>query len=200
MPEHGQREPVDLEEEDSGNVRLDARSRFAGDAMDDPEGVRVVIVRPDHDLDHDLDGRKDDRSEQCPPERVDRYCIVGYLRREVEHPRVNEEHEHEAQDELVWQPERRHERWQQRIQHGDDHRDHQSAPEAVDRDARNDRGRDHHGDRSDQPADEQAGRPEARALRLPDDALAEATIGRRRCDASVIHCCLVRTRGHVERR
>ncbi len=44
-PQHGQREAVDLEEDDPRDVRPLAAALAAGDPLDDPQRVRVVVVR-----------------------------------------------------------------------------------------------------------------------------------------------------------
>ena len=41
------------------------------DPLDDAQRVRVVVVRPEDDLEDDADGGDDERGEQRPPERVD---------------------------------------------------------------------------------------------------------------------------------
>ena len=69
--QHGLREPVDLEEEDAGDVGDLAVARPPRDPVDDAERVGVVVVRPDDHLQDRRDRRDDERGEEGPPEVVD---------------------------------------------------------------------------------------------------------------------------------
>ena len=48
--QHGQREAVDLEEDDPGHVRARPAALPPGDPLDHAQRVRVVVVRPEDDL------------------------------------------------------------------------------------------------------------------------------------------------------
>ena len=52
-PQHGQREPVDLEEDDPGHVGAHLVALPACDPLDDPQRVGVVVVRAEDRLQHD---------------------------------------------------------------------------------------------------------------------------------------------------
>ena len=68
--QHGQREPVDLEEDDPGDVGAGDDSLAARDPLRDADRVRVV--RAEEDGEHDAHGGDDERGEQRPAEVVDR--------------------------------------------------------------------------------------------------------------------------------
>ncbi len=86
--EHGKREPVDLEEDDPGHVRSGRAALAAGNALDDSQRVRVVVVRPEDHLEDDAHGGDDERREQRPAEVVDRKGVLQQIRRELEHEGV----------------------------------------------------------------------------------------------------------------
>ena len=71
-PEHREREPVDLEVDDPGNVGCGPATLAAGDSLDDAHGVRVVVVRPEDHLEDDAHGGDQERRQQRPAEVVDR--------------------------------------------------------------------------------------------------------------------------------
>ena len=70
-PQHGERETVDLQEDEPGRVGPLAAARAPGEAPGDAQRVRVVVVRPEDDVQHDADSRGDQRGDQRPPEAVD---------------------------------------------------------------------------------------------------------------------------------
>ena len=67
-----QGEAVDLEEEDPRRVRACRAALALRHPLDDLERVRVVVVRPEDDVEDDGRGRGDERGEQRPAEVVDR--------------------------------------------------------------------------------------------------------------------------------
>ncbi len=75
--QHGQRQPVDLEVDDPRRVGLDPLAGTLRDPLDHPEGVGVVVVRPEDDVEHDGDRRRDEGDTERRPERVDREIAVG---------------------------------------------------------------------------------------------------------------------------
>ena len=88
LPEHGEREPVDLEEDDPGHVRSGRAALAAGDALDDSQRVGVVVVRPEDHLEDDADRGDDERREQRPAEVVDHEGVLQQVRRELQHDGV----------------------------------------------------------------------------------------------------------------
>ena len=80
-PEHRKREPVDLEVDDPGNLGSGRAALAAGDSLDDAQRVRVVVVRPEDDLEHDAHGCDHERRQQRPAEVVHRERVVE------QHPR-----------------------------------------------------------------------------------------------------------------
>ena len=129
--QHGQREPVDLEEDDARGVRDRPLARAPGDPLDHPERVRVVVVRPEDHVEHDANRRRDERDPERRPEGVDREVAVGDRVRREQHQRVEHEHEHEPDEQHQRQPQRRDERGQHRVQDRDHRRGEESAPEVV---------------------------------------------------------------------
>ena len=69
-------EPVDLEEDKAGNLRVDPLARTASDPLDHAQGVRVVVVRAEEDVEDDGDGGGDQRGQERPPEAVDLDRVV----------------------------------------------------------------------------------------------------------------------------
>ena len=89
--QHGQSEAVDLEVDDARGVRLDEPVRALRDPLDHPQGVGVVVVRPEDDVEHDRDGRRDERDTERRPERVDREIAVRDVVRREQHQRVQDQ-------------------------------------------------------------------------------------------------------------
>ena len=77
------------------------------DPLDDPQRVRVVVVRPEDHVEDDAHGRRDERGEQRPAEVVDRDRFRPDLRDREQHERVEDEHEHEAEQGHQRQSQRR---------------------------------------------------------------------------------------------
>ena len=75
----GQREPVDLEEEDARDVGLHALARAPGDALDDAQRVGVVVVRAEEDLEDDVTAAATSAAQERRPEGVDLDRVVGQL-------------------------------------------------------------------------------------------------------------------------
>ena len=170
-PEHGQREPVDLEVDDPGHVGRVAAALPARDALHDAQRVRVVVVRPEDHLEHDAHGGDDERREERPAEVVDREGVLEHVRGELQHEGVERQDEQEAEREHERQPQRREQRRQDRVQHGDDRGHRERAAGALDVDAGQDRRR----------------HPERRAPSAPTTAAARSGLNRGRsgCQATV---------------
>ena len=62
----GQREPVDLEEDDPRDVGAHLLALPLRDPLDDPEREGVVVVRAEDHLEHDRDRGRDQRGERAP--------------------------------------------------------------------------------------------------------------------------------------
>ena len=158
----GEREPVDLEKHDPGDVGLDALARSASDPLDHPQRVRVVVVRPEEDVEDDRDGGGDERGQERPPEAVHLDRVVREGRRSEEHERVEDEDDEEAEDERQRQLDRRDDRQDQCVQDGDDERDDDRAQEGLDLDVRHDPGRDEERGGRDEPGHEELERLDLR--------------------------------------
>ena len=113
--------------------------------------------------------RRGDQRCQRAPTRTSRRGSrsVADLRGDPEHDRVEDEHEQEAADQRVGQPQRRHERWEERVQDRDQRGGDDRPAEPVDRDVRDEVRGDQQRERGDQPGENDARRPEARARRSP---------------------------------
>ena len=79
--------------------------------------------------------------------------------------RVRDEHEQEAENQRERQPQGRHDGWDDRVERGDDHRDHERTPEALDTD----------------PGQEARDHQQGHAHRQPRDQQHRTTAGRRPC-------------------
>ena len=64
--QHGQREPVDLEEDDPGRVGHRALAGAPGDPLRHAQRVGVVVVRAEHDVEHDASPRRRRRRRRAP--------------------------------------------------------------------------------------------------------------------------------------
>ena len=117
--------------DDPRRVGLDPLAGTLRDPLDHPEGVGVVVVRPEDDVEHDGDRGRDEGDTECRPERVDREIAVGDPVGCEEHQRIENEDEQEADDQHERQPKRRDHGRQERIEDGDHGRGYESAPEAL---------------------------------------------------------------------
>ena len=140
-PEDGERESVDLEEDDPGLVRAGATALSAGDALDDSQRVGVVVVRPEDHLEDDAHGCDQERRQQGPAEVVHHEGVFEQIGGELQHEGVDRQHEQEAEREHERQPQRRDQRREQRVQHGDDGGDAERAGGSLDVDSGQDRRR-----------------------------------------------------------
>ena len=170
--QHGQRQPVDLEVDDPRRIRLDPVAGASGDPLDHAEGVRIVVVRPEDDVEHDGDGRRDESDAERRPERVDRQIAVGDVVGGEEHQRVQDQDQQQPRDEHQRQPQRRYDRRQDGVEDRDHRRGDECAPEARHLGTGNDPSGDEQRHRGEHPGGQQANRPDARALRAPDRLLA----------------------------
>jgi hypothetical protein len=169
--QHGQREPVDLEEDDPGHVGSRRAALALRDPLDDPERVRVVVVRGEDHLEQYAHGRHDERGEQRPPEVVD-FEGLEDVAPDLEHERVRDQHEDEAEREHERQPQRGENRGDDRVEHRDDRRHRERAPVVDDVDAGQDECGDPERQRRERPRDQQPKRAEARPFGSPANGLA----------------------------
>ena len=170
--QHGPGEAVDLEKDDPGNISPGLLSGVPRDALDDPEGVGVVVVRPEDNLQHDGHRRGKQGGDQRPPERVDVDRARRYARRDLEHQRIEQEHEHESRDEGEREPQCCDHRRQQRVQDRDQSRGDDRPAEAGDMDSGHDERRHQQRRARDQPREDQTKRPDPRASWRPRGHLA----------------------------
>ena len=168
--QHRQRQAVDLEVDDPGDLRARDDALPTRDPLRDPDRVRVVGAEDDRE--HDAHRGDHERGQQRPSEVVDGQHPVGQLGGESEDHRVRDQHEQEAEHERQRQP--------QRGQHGRDdrvqrrgHRRHQQRPtEALDADTGQDPRGHHQRDARRQPRHDEREQPPAWTLGLPRLGLA----------------------------
>ena len=177
--EDRQPEPVDLEEDDSRRVGLDAVVAALRDPRDHLQRVRVVVLRAEEDAERDARRRGDDRDEKRRPERIDRELAVREAVGEQQDPRVEEQDREKADEQGQREPERGDDRRQDRVQDPDHHRCKERGAEAVHVRARDDRAADQQRQRRDQPRDEELDDAQARTRRAPDARVAVACRGHR---------------------
>ena len=154
-PQHGQREPVDLEIDDPGDVGR-------GDdplPLRDPlrRADRPHVVRAEQHGEHDAHGGDDERGEERPAEVVDAEHAVGHVSfggDQKDHS-VGDQDEQKAEDERQRQSQGSEHGRDDRVEQRDDRCDDEGAPEAADVDTRK-RPRGHHqGDARGKPRDDQ---------------------------------------------
>ncbi len=162
-----QRQTVDLEEDDSRSVRDCLLAGAAGDSLDHAEGVRVVVVGAEDDVEDDADRRGDERDAERRPERVDLEITARDPVGREQHQRIEHEDEHEPDQQHQRQAQGGDERRQDRVQDTDRRRGGEGAPEIVDSRAGNDPRCQEQGRGSGQPPDREPYRPELRAGRAP---------------------------------
>ena len=165
--QHRPRQTVDLQIDDAGNVGHHPRARAPRDALRDAQRVDVLVVGTQEHLEHDRHGGGDQRHEQRPEEPVHLEGVVGEVRRDPDHPRVEDEDEQKPDDEHVRQPQRGDERRQQGVEDRDQRRGDERAQEPLDADA----GHDHRGDvqreSADHPLQQHPPCPDLRPARRP---------------------------------
>ncbi len=167
----GQPEPVDLEADDPRDVGLADQALPAGDAPGDLQRVRIVVVRPRYDLEHDRDGGCNEGRQERPPERVDLDRAVVEIGGDQQRPRVDDQHDQEAEDEDQRQPERGNDRRDDRVHDRDEQRRQKRAPEVRDVDVRDDPRGHEQRQRGHDPRGQQPQRLQPRTLRAPADGL-----------------------------
>ena len=175
--QHGQREPVDLEVHDPGDVGGGDDALPARDPLRDAN--RGHVVRAEQHGQHDAHGGDHERGEQRPAEVVDGEHPVGHVQvgGDEEDEGVRDQHEQEAEHERERQAQSGEHRWDDRVQRRDDRRDEQRTPEALDVDARKHRGGHHQRDARGEPRDEEREQPQARTLGPPGRGLAVVGLG-----------------------
>ena len=173
--QHRQRQPVDLEVDDPGDVRAGDHALPAGDPLGDANRVRVVGAEDDGE--HDAHRGDHERGQQRPAEVVDGEHAVGDVGGDAQDQRVRDQHEQEAEHERERQAQRGEHRRDDGVQRRDDRRDDQRPPEALDADPGQQPRGDHQRGRHGQPRDDQREHPEARRLRLPRRGLAVRQLG-----------------------
>ena len=155
--QHRQRQPVDLQEDDPGDVGVGDDSLPARDPLRDAQRVRVI--RAEQDGEHDAHGGDHERRQQRPAEAVDGEHPVGQVVGHQQDHGVRDQDEQEAEHERERQPQRGEHGRDDRVQRRDDRRDDQRTPEALDADTGQQPGRHHQRDAHGKPRDDQREHP-----------------------------------------
>jgi hypothetical protein len=162
--QHGQRETVDLEEDDPRHVGAHLLARAARDPLDDADRVRVVVVRPEEDVERDADRGRGERGDDRPAERRDLEPSRRDPGCQLEHRGVEEQHEKEAEQGHVGQPGGREHGRQNGVQDRDHERGDDGAAVAVEGDAGHDRRGEEERRGGDEPVQQQVERADARTF------------------------------------
>ena len=173
--QHGQREPVDLEVDDPGDVGARDDALPARDPLRNLD--RRHVIRAEEHVEHDAHSGDDERREESPAEVVDPEHAVGQVGGDQEDDGVRDQHEQEAEEKRERQPQGSKNGRDDRVQRRDDHCDEQRAPEVVDVDTGQDPGGHHQRDARREPRDEERERPPAGTLGLPGCGLAVRRLG-----------------------
>ena len=134
--QHRQREPVDLQEDDPGDVGGGRRSLAARHPLDDAERVLVVVVGARHDLERERDRGDHQRREQRAAERVDADRLGQRSWATSNAAASTTRTQDEPRGERERQPKRRHQWRQDRVEDRDRRRHEQRAAELLQPDAR----------------------------------------------------------------
>jgi hypothetical protein len=118
--EHRKREPVDLQEHDPGGPRCGRVPSTPRHPPRHTQRVGVIVVDPGGYTDPSADRRGDERHRQGRAKAVHVELCRQDLGREQQHPRVQPEDKQEADADGEGQPQRGHERRQDRVQYRDD--------------------------------------------------------------------------------
>ena len=130
--EYGEREAVDLDEDDPGLVGVHLLARAAGHPLDHTQGVCVVVVDAERDLEHDRRGGGGERTHEGPAERVDRDGVGHRVGGEPEECGVQRQHQQKAADDRERQPDPSDYRYGQRVEDADDGHDAERSQDTVD--------------------------------------------------------------------
>ena len=119
-PEHREREPVDLEVDDPGNVGCGSRRPDGGRSA----GRRAACTCRRRSSRRSPRGRRSrlrraSAASSAQPKLSTDEGVVQQVRRELEHDGVEHQDEHEAEREHERQAQRREQRREHRVQHGD---------------------------------------------------------------------------------
>jgi hypothetical protein len=154
-----QREPVDLEEEDPGDV---AGDRLAGppcDAAGEAQRVPGVVVEAHQRADRHAERGGEHGDRERIPEVADVELVGSDLCGEQQHRGVEGEHEHEPDRHREREAQRRDHRRQDRVEHRDDRRDQHGAGEPTHLGSRHDAGGQQQAEGRSQPRGDQPQRP-----------------------------------------
>ena len=163
----GQGEPVDLEEDDPGDIRGRPGSLVARHPLDHAQGVLVVVVGARRHVEDQGDGGDHQGREQRAAEGVDADHVGQHLVGDPQRHRVDDQDRQEARDESERQPKRRHQRRQDGVEGGDHRGNQEGAPDPHQADPRDDGRRHVDGGGRHQPGDGEPPGAQLRPDRLP---------------------------------
>jgi hypothetical protein len=128
VAQDGEGEPVDLQEDDARHVGALRLPLTAGDATGDADGVLVVVVGTQDDLQAEADRGDDQGGQQRVAERADRDVVGQGLGREPQEHGVGEEDQHEPDRDHVRQAQGGEQGREHRVQRSDGRRDRERCP------------------------------------------------------------------------
>ena len=126
----------------------------ARDSLDDPECVRVVVVRPGDDVEDHADSRCNQCDAERRPEGVNREITVRDVVRGQQHQSVDYEDEQESGEQHQREAQSRNERWEHGVEDRDHERRYQRTPEIARRGAGHDPGSGQERRRGEKPRNE----------------------------------------------
>ena len=124
--QHGQCEPIDLEEDDPGDVGAGDDPLPTRDPLRNAKRVRVI--RAEDDREHDAHSGDHERGKKRPAEAVDGEHPVGQVVSQAENGGVREQYEQEAEHKRERQSQRGEDGRDDRVQRCDDRCDDQRTP------------------------------------------------------------------------
>ena len=170
-PEHGQRQPVDLEVDDAGDVGALRGAEPARDAPGHAQVVLVVVVGPGDHLQRRADGGDDQRGQQRVAEPGDAQPLRERVGDQHQQEGVHEEHQQEADGDHERQPQCGEQGRDHGVQEREAERDHAARSGLLQVDAGQDPGRGVHRRGQQRPGDEQPQQAELGPGRLPANQL-----------------------------
>jgi hypothetical protein len=136
VAQDGKGEPVDLQEDDPRHVGALGMALTAGDATGDADGVLVVVVGAQDDLQAEADRRDHQGGQQRVAERADHDGVRQGLGRQPQQQGVGEQDQHEADSHHVRQAQGGEQGREHSVERRDGRRHRERCPRRTERDAR----------------------------------------------------------------
>ena len=133
--EHGEREAVDLDEDDARLVGANLLARAPRHPLDHSQRVHVVVVDPEGDLEDERGSRRGESPGESPAERVHRDGVADQVRGDPEDCRIEDQNEQEPAQDRERQADPSDRRNGESIEDADDCHDPECAQHSVDPEA-----------------------------------------------------------------